>query len=356
MEMKVLVTGAFGNVGRTVVRQLLADGHRVVASELLSPANLSWAKRLAHPALETRWGDLTHPRTVAEHLADRDLGAVIHLAAIIPPTAYAHPDLARRVNVDATRLVVEAVAASASRPRLVFASSMAVFGARNPHTDPRPVTAATPPRPAELYGAHKVEAERIITSSDIDWTILRLGAVVSPELMSGLDLDMLFLEAALPSDAHLHAVDVRDVARAFASAISADCVGRILLVGGDASARLRQKEMSEAMTAAIGFPGILPPGLPGNPADDDAWFCVAWMEVDEAQQLLDFQRLTWAQTLADAGAAFGRKRHLGRLARPLARTLLARRSPYHRSAETYADPWGVLTGRWGPRVLEGRRP
>ncbi len=353
--MKVLVTGAFGNVGRTAVRQLLADGHRVVASGLPTPANLSWAKRLAHPALETRWGDLTNPGTVAEHLADRDLGAVIHLAALIPPVAYAHPDLARRVNVDATRLVVAAVAASPARPRLLFASSMAVFGARNPHVHTAPVTAATPPRPAELYGAHKVEAERIIMGSGVDWTILRLGAVVSHELLAGLDLQMVFLEAALPNDGRLHAIDVRDVARAFASALDADCSGKVLLVGGDESTRLRQGEMSAAMTAAIGFDRLLPAGLPGNPGDDEAWFCVDWMDVDEAQDLLDFQRHSWAQTLADTRVAFGRRRHLAPVARPVARAYLARRSPYRRGSATYADPWGVLTAHWGPRVLEGRQ-
>lgn len=352
---KVLVTGAFGNVGRTVVRQLLADGHHVIASELPTRANRARARRLDHPALETRWGDLTRPGTVEEHLADRDLAAVIHLAAIIPPTAYAHPDLARRVNVEGTRRVVAAVAASPARPRLVFASSMAVFGARNPHTHPAPVTVATPPRPAELYGAHKVEAEQIITGSDVDWTILRLGAVVSHEVLGGLDLDAIFLEAVLPSDGRLHVVDVRDVGRAFAAAIGADCGGRVLLVGGDESTRLRQGEMSATLTAAIGFAGMLPAGLPGNPADDTAWFCVDWMDVDETQQLLDFQRLTWAQTLADTRTAFGWKRHLGPPVRPPARAWLARRSPYRHSPAEYADPWSLLVGRWGPRVLEGRR-
>lgn len=352
---RVLVTGAFGNVGRTVVRQLLADGHRVVAADLRTPDCEKWSGRLAAERLETRWGDLTDPATIAGLLAGGDVAAVIHLAAVIPPTAYAHPDQARRVNVDVTRLVVEAIAATTNAPRLVYASSMAVYGARNPRTHPEPVTAATPPQPAELYGAQKIEAEQIISASRIGWTILRLGAVVSHELMSGMDLDTLFLEAALPTDARVHAVDVRDVGRAFAAAVHADCLGKVLLIGGDVSTRLGQGEMSESMTAAIGFAAMLPKGLPGNPDDDDAWFCVAWMDVAEAQAILDFQRHTWAQTLTDTRAAFGWKRRLGPVVGPLARRFLARRSPYHRSTATYADPWGVLTEHWGPRVLEGRR-
>ncbi|NPC98384.1 NAD(P)-dependent oxidoreductase [Nocardioides sp. zg-DK7169] len=355
--MRIVVTGAFGNVGRTVVRQLLADGHEVHAADLASRPSRRWAARLRHQRLVVHWGDLTDPATAPALLAaGGGADAVVHLAAVIPPTAYRLPALARRVNVEASRLLLDAVERAPQRPRLVFASSMAAFGATNPHTRPGLVDATTPLRPAEMYGAHKAEVEAMLAASDAEWTVLRLGAVVSSEMLAGLDLEMVLLEAALPQDGPVHAVDVRDVALAFAAAVRADCAGRVLLIGGDASTRLTQVQMSGDMTAALGLRGILPAGLPGDPADDAAWFCVSWMDTDEAQRLLGFQRHDWARTLADTRATFGPRRYVAPAARPVARAVLARRSPYHRDARRHADPWGVIAAHWGEAALEGRVP
>jgi len=355
--MRIVVTGAFGNVGRTVVRQLLAEGHEVHAADLESRPARRWAARLRHPRLVVRWGDLTDPATAPALLAvDGGADAVVHLAALIPPTAYRLPALARRVNVEASRLLIEAVERAPGRPRLVFASSMAAFGATNPHTRPGLVDAAAPLRPAEMYGAHKAEVEAMLAASGAEWTVLRLGAVVSSEMIAGLDLEMVLLESALPQDGPVHAVDVRDVALAFAAAAHADCAGRVLLIGGDATTRLTQGRMSGDMTTALGLRGVLPAGLPGDPGDDDAWFCVSWMDTTEAQRLLDFQHHSWTRTLADTRAAFGLRRYAAPAAGPLARAVLVRRSAYHRSARRHADPWGVIAEQWGPAALEGRVP
>lgn len=349
---RVLVTGAFGNVGRAVASALLADGHHVVATDLASKPARRVAARLVHPRLEVRWGDLTAPGAATDLVAGQ-FDAVVHLAGVIPPVAYARPELARRVNVDATAALVEVIAGSVSRPRLVFASSMAVFGSRNPHTV-RELAGGAPPRPTDLYGRHKVACEELIRASGIDAAILRLGAVVSPDLVTGMDLDTVFLEGALPNDGRVHVVDIRDTARAFVAAVDADCAGTTLHIGGDATTRLTQGALSARMTEAIGLPGLLPVGLPGNPADDDAWFTVDWMDTDEAQRLLDFQHHGFDAILEAAQASLGWKGRLVPVAapvvRPLGRAVLGRRSPYHGRTDGYADPWGVLTTRWGAHV------
>lgn len=349
---RVLVTGAFGNVGRSVVAGLLAEGHAVLATDLAVPSARRAASRLAHPRLEVRWADLTAAKVPTSLVAD-PLDAVIHLAGVIPPVAYTLPELARRVNVDATRALVEAIAASPTRPRLVFASSMAVFGSRNPHTI-HELAGGAPPRPADLYGRHKVECEELIRAADIDAVILRLGAVVSPALVTGLDLDTIFLEGALPNDGRVHVVDIRDTVRAFVASVGADCAGLTLQIGGDASTRLTQGTLSARTTEAIGIPGLLPPGLPGDPQDDDAWFCVDWMDTADAQRLLDFQHHDFDATLESLSAGLGWKRRLVPVAAPVVRSLggalLRRRSPYAGRTEGYADPWGELTAHWGAHV------
>ncbi|WP_459551931.1 NAD-dependent epimerase/dehydratase family protein [Mycobacterium kiyosense] len=66
------------------------------------------------------------PTRSAQRLGGVD--AVIHLAAIIPPASERIPDIARRVNLDATCRLIELMAESRAAKRLVFASSIGIFG------------------------------------------------------------------------------------------------------------------------------------------------------------------------------------------------------------------------------------
>lgn len=345
----VLVTGAFGNVGRHVVRALLAAGRRVVATDLRTPSNERLARSLGHD-VEVRWADLTDADAVTHLVHDVAPTAVIHLAAVIPPGTYEHPDLARRVNVDAVGHLVGAVEELEGPCRLLFASSIATYGSRNPHTM-SPVDAATPTRPGELYGAQKVEAEDLLRGSRTDWVVLRLGAVVFHDMSLAMDLGSIHLEALLPTDGRVHAVDGRDVGRAFVAALEAPCSGRTLLIGGDDSHRLTQREFAAGISAAAGLRGGIPEGRPGDPEDDAGWFAVDWMDTAEAQRLLGFQEVSWEQTLTDLGAHVGFVRHALPLAAPVVRALLGLRSPYRGIPAGPARPWEGIAARWGERAV-----
>ena len=352
-DRPVLVTGAFGNVGRHVLRALLADGRRVVATDLRRTAT-ERAAREVDGIVEIRWADLTSAPAVRDLVHDVAPQAVLHLAAVIPPATYAVPGVARSVNVGATGHLVDAIGELAHRCRLVLASSVAVYGSRNPHTVPGPVTAATPTYPREQYGAHKLEAEQLLRGSTLDWAILRLGAVVLHDMSLAMDPASMRLESFLPADGRLHAVDGRDVGRAFAAAVDAPCTGRTLLVAGDASTRMTQRDLADSITAAVGMKGLLPDGRPGDPADDDGWFNVDWMDTEEAQSLLAFQQHSWDDTLRDLARTAGPVRRVLPVVTPLARRVLARRSPYRGSPPGPADPWGRIAGEWGAAALVAR--
>ena len=80
--MKVLLTGAMGNIGLSTLEALLAEGHDVVAFDLESRR----ARRLASGfdgRAQFVWGDITSPESLRHALEGVD--AVIHLAAIVPP-------------------------------------------------------------------------------------------------------------------------------------------------------------------------------------------------------------------------------------------------------------------------------
>ncbi len=346
MSDSVLVTGAFGLVGGATVRHLAALGRRVVATDLDTAANRKSAATL--PAgVTVRWADLTDPGQVEALVSAVDPDAIIHLAAIIPPLCYANPTLARRVNVDATSNLLKAAAAQPDRPRFIQASSIAVYGPRNPHRISEVLTAETPVRPFDVYGGHKAEAEVLVRECPVPWVILRLGGVLTVDLGLGINPDLLYFEGLLPADGRLQTVDVRDVAHAFAAATTADVVGRTLLIGGDDTHRLIQGEIASATAAALGLAGGIPTGRPGDPDDDDGWFATDWMDTAPAQALLGHQHHSWPQILVETAEKTGWKRYPLRVIAPVARELLKRRSPYYGQPGRYASPWEAMRRKWG---------
>jgi nucleoside-diphosphate-sugar epimerase len=347
MAEKVLVTGGFGLVGSQTVRRLVDDGHRVVATDLGTPAQRKAAASLPANA-EARWADLTDQREVDRLVAEVSPTVIVHLAAVILPAAYRHPEIGRRVNVDATVALLRAAASSTQPPRFVQASSNAVYGARNPHRHHEPVRADSPLQPSDLYGGHKVEAEYHVRSSGLAWVILRLGGVISvdPGAMPFTG-DALFFESALPTDGRIHTVDVRDVAAAFSAATTADVAGEALLIAGDESHLHRHKDIGPALAAARGLSDVLPAGRPGDPDSDENWFVTDWMDTASAQQALSFQHHSWPDMLAEMRAAAGWRRYPMSCVAPVVRQLLKRQAAYRNAPGRYADPWGAIRSRLG---------
>ena len=347
MAEKVLVTGGFGLVGSQTVGRLAIDGHRVVATDLGTPAQRKAATSLPAGA-EAHWANLTEQPEVDRLIAEVAPTAIVHLAAVIPPAIYRSRELGRRVNVDATAGLLRAAQAHPRPPRFVLASSNAVYGSRNPHRHFGRLTSTSPVRPADLYGAHKIEAENLLRASSLDWVILRLGGVVSadPDAMP-FNGDALLFESALPTDGRIHTVDVRDVASAFAAATTADVVGETLLIAGDDSHLHRQKEVGVAMAAARGLSNVLPAGRPGDPDSDESWFVTDWLDTTRAQQTLSFQHHSWPGMLAEMRAAAGWRRYPMSLVSPVARQLLKRRAAYRDVPGRYADPWSAIRSRLG---------
>jgi nucleoside-diphosphate-sugar epimerase len=342
----VLVTGAFGLVGSAVVRQLAVDGREVVATDLDVPANRKAAAELPK-SVQVRYADLTDPAAVDELVGAVKPAAIIHLAAVIPPLIYSRRKLAYRVNVEATGHLLAAAAQQPEPPRFVQASSIAVYGSRNPHTVSGVLTADTPTNPADIYGDHKVQAERLVRDSQLDWVILRLGGVLAVDLGSDINLDGLYFEKLLPADGRLQTVDVRDVASAFVAATTAPVIGETLLIGGDDTHRQLQGDIAPAMAAAMGLVNGIPAGLPGNPERDEDWFNTDWMDTSRAQDALGFQQHSWQQMLAETAANAGPRRYLLRVVAPLARVVLGWRSPYYRTGKKFADPWRAIADKWG---------
>ncbi|HEX3285911.1 MAG TPA: NAD(P)-dependent oxidoreductase [Mycobacterium sp.] len=347
----VLVTGAYGLVGRPVVKRLVADGFTVIAT----------AHRATKPSLpsevEVRSVDLAKPDQIRSLLAAVSPSAIIHLAAVIPPLCYANRALARAVNVDATAALVAAAEAQPSPPRFVHASSMAVYGSRNPHRSAELMTVDTPLLASDLYSCHKILAENIVRSSELEWSILRLGGVITHEpLVDYGNFDAFYFGALLPDDNRCQTVDSRDVAAAFSAAVTTEAVREIFLIGGDESHRRVQGEVARANTESMGVGALLFAGRNGNPDSDGDWYPLHWMDTARSQQVLSFQRHSFSEAYDEIRIRAGWKRRPLRMAAPALAPLVRRRGPYYKQPGQYADPWGRIRDKWGDPGPDAEAP
>ena len=158
--MKVLITGGAGFVGARLARTLLAAGslagrpiqQLVLADQVAAPPDL-----LADPRVVGRVGALL---AQAAGLRDEAFGGVFHLASAVSGECEADFELGLRSNLDSTRALLDALRArteaGAAATRLVFSSSVAVFGPDPTVPLPARVADDTLPAPQTSYGTHKM--------------------------------------------------------------------------------------------------------------------------------------------------------------------------------------------------------
>lgn len=179
--MRIVVTGASGNVGVALLRRLHAEGgHEIVGVSRRPPPTD------AEPYSAARWHHADLADASATALLSglvRDADAVVHLAWAIQPGR--DRELLRRTNQDGTRAVVDAVAA-ARVPHLVHMSSI---GAYSPAAPPHRVvdeSYATYGVPSSSYSVDKAAAERIVSrfaeqATDQVVTTVRPGLILQPD-------------------------------------------------------------------------------------------------------------------------------------------------------------------------------
>lgn len=175
--MKVVVTGGAGFLGRRVGMALLDGSVPAVGTvdEVVLVDRVVAADLPSDPRLRAVAADVTDPGDVGR-VIDDTVGAVFHLAAVVSGEAEADFDLGYRVNLDGTRHVLEACRALAHVPRVVYASSVAVYGGETVITDRTPLT------PQTSYGAQKAAGELLLNDYTrkgfLDGRGLRLPTIV----------------------------------------------------------------------------------------------------------------------------------------------------------------------------------
>lgn len=179
---KVVITGGAGFLGRRLTQKLLALGqlkgpdgaaHRIDQLVLL---DMAAPEGLDDPRVQVITGDIADPALLARAI-DQDTHSIFHLAAVVSGAAEADFDLGMRVNLDATRGLLERCRSLGHRPRLVFTSSIAVFGGKLPAVVPDDY----PTTPMSSYGAQKAMGELLVSDYSrkgyIDGRALRMPTI-----------------------------------------------------------------------------------------------------------------------------------------------------------------------------------
>ncbi|BDA87022.1 NAD-dependent epimerase [Aureimonas sp. SA4125] len=181
--MRILILGAAGMVGHRLVDRLVAEGQiagRTIATlDLFDVVEPSAGQGAQGIAIHRRAGDIADQATVASLVAEKpDL--IFHLAAIVSGEAEADFDKGYRINLDGMKYLLEAIRAHGDGylPRLVFTSSIAVFGA--PFEDKISDTFLM--APLTSYGTQKAICELLLADYSrkgfVDGVGIRLPTIV----------------------------------------------------------------------------------------------------------------------------------------------------------------------------------
>ncbi|MNK22188.1 putative epimerase/dehydratase [compost metagenome] len=180
--MKILITGGAGFLGQRLARKLLEqgtltlDGGKPQAITQIGLLDVVKPDALTDPRVRPLVGDIADPAVLSQAI-DTDTRAIFHLAAIVSGQAEADFDLGMRINLDASRALLETCRARGHTPRVIFTSSVAVYGGALPET----VRDDTALNPQSSYGTQKAIAELLLADYTrrgfVDGRVLRLPTI-----------------------------------------------------------------------------------------------------------------------------------------------------------------------------------
>lgn len=174
--MRILITGAGGQIGGDLIDALHRRGHEVIATDVSTPTE--------HRSADWHHLDVTDKNAVLALFREVEPDRVFHLAAILSARGEEIPQHAYKVNETGTFNVLEACRETTVR-QLIFTSSIAVFGPGTP--DPTPDDTAL--WPGTMYGVNKASGEMLGTwyhkKYGFDFRAVRFPGLISAAMPGG---------------------------------------------------------------------------------------------------------------------------------------------------------------------------
>jgi len=315
--MKVLLTGAFGNVGYSVLEKLTERGYKTTVFDLKNKNNVYRAKKNKNK-IKIIWGDLRNKNEVQKAVKDNDV--IIHTAAIIPPLADQKPAIASEVNIGGTVNIVSAAEKQKKSPKIIFTSSIAIYGDRR--KNPLINTSDFPePNFDDNYAKQKLECEKVIKNSCLDWAIFRLSYIVDP---TNIKMNAIMFE--MPLDTCIEICHTKDAGTALVNALTESKVwGNVMHIAGGKECRILYKDYLENMMAIYGLGRDF---LTENMFSTDSFHC-GFMVTEKSKKLLNYQNHTLDNFFEEVENNLKYRKMIIKFFKPFIKLYLINQSPYY---------------------------
>ena len=288
--MKILITGAFGNIGKAVIGEAYTRGHETIVFEIENKKTRKDARKYRKQIENVFFGDIRNFEDVKR--AVRECDAVLHLAAIIPPLSKKHRELTMDVNYGGTMNLINAIKETKRTIPFIFTSSASVMGPTQlqdklvDRNDPLVITGN--------YEESKIKCEEFLKKNADNYLIFRLAGVLPTFSALSFMSALPFLEELfdMHPDMRLEMIMSEDVATALVTGTEKLKSGATqknqayILGGGEKNGwRLRGGEFLSRLFGSLSLP------VPDQKyfTQDINTYHLDWYDTKEAQQEFDFQ-------------------------------------------------------------------
>jgi nucleoside-diphosphate-sugar epimerase len=322
-KKKILLTGASGTIGKEIFKELL-NRNRYEINLFLRGSRKN--KKLFYrysDKIRIFWGTLQNYEEVKEAVDGKDV--VIHAAAVLPDVALINPEVAVSTNVDGTQNVITAMDNQTKRPKLIFTSSVAVYGDRRENPIIK-LSDLIEDDKKDLYTTTKIKAERLIKESKLEYCIFRISYVVAIDVIKFRPV-MFFIAL----DTSVETIHAKDVGLALVNAIDSNEIwNKTFNLGGGKQCQISYKDNINDMFEIMGFGREF---LPDEAFSNHHSHCGFFddQEMSYLQGILKFQNFTLEDFYEEVRKWIGIKRYLIPLVKPILRWFILRKSEFYQN-------------------------
>lgn len=327
--MKILITGAFGNIGKAVIEEADKRRHEVVVFEIDNEKTRKAAKSYKSKVEHVIFGDIRSFEDVKRAVEQSDV--VIHLAAVLPPLSKKNRELTMSVNYEGTVNLIKAIKDTKSDLPLVFTSSASVMGPTQLQN--RLVNRNDPLVVTGNYEESKIKCEEYLKANFDNYLVFRLAGVLPTFSARSFTSMLPYMEEIfdMHPNMRLEMITAQDVATALVSGAEKLKYGTTeknqayILGGGKRNGwQLRGGEFLSSLFGALSLPV---PDQECFTKDINAYH-LDWYDTEKAQQEFSFQNNSIDDYITSLKKQFGKFKVAIILFRKTIIKRIAKLSPY----------------------------
>ncbi len=322
VKKKILLTGASGTVGKEVLKELLSKTNNYEVSLFLrgSPKNKKLFKHFVD-RVKIFWGTLQNFSEVKEAVNGQDV--VLHLAAALPDVGFKKPEILISTNVDGTQNVINAMVSQPIKPKLIYTSSVAVYGDRRKNPIIK-LSDSIDNDSKDLYTTAKIQAETLIKESKLEYSIFRVSYVVATDIIK---FRKVMFYIAL--DTSVETIHAKDTSLALVNAIESNEVwNKTFNLGGGEKCQISYKDNLNDMFELMGFGRNFLPDEAFSKHDSHCGYYDT-EEMNYLQRVLNFQNSTLDDFYEEVKKWIGIKKYLVPLVKPILKWYILRKSEFY---------------------------